>query len=65
MQHFTPEVVDGIALVSTPEKLPDALERYAATGIDELALSIFAAPEQQAEIVEQIASARPPRAHAG
>jgi alkanesulfonate monooxygenase SsuD/methylene tetrahydromethanopterin reductase-like flavin-dependent oxidoreductase (luciferase family) len=65
MQIFTPEVVDGIALVSTPEKLPEALERYAATGIDELALSIFAAPEQQAAIVEQIASARPGRASPG
>ena len=59
LQHLTPEVVEGIALVSTPEKLPDALARYAATGIDELALSIFAAPEQQPAIVEQIASARP------
>jgi alkanesulfonate monooxygenase SsuD/methylene tetrahydromethanopterin reductase-like flavin-dependent oxidoreductase (luciferase family) len=59
MQMFTSEVVDGIALVATPGQLGDALDRYAATGIDELAVSIFAAPEEQPAIVEQLASARP------
>ena len=59
MEMLTPEVVDGIALVATPDRLGDALERYAATGIDELAVSIFAAPEDQAPIVEQLARARP------
>jgi alkanesulfonate monooxygenase SsuD/methylene tetrahydromethanopterin reductase-like flavin-dependent oxidoreductase (luciferase family) len=62
MQILTPEVVGGIALVATPEQLGGALERYAATGIDELAVSIFAAPEEQPAIVEQLAAARP--AHA-
>jgi alkanesulfonate monooxygenase SsuD/methylene tetrahydromethanopterin reductase-like flavin-dependent oxidoreductase (luciferase family) len=56
---LTPEVIDGIALVATPERLGDALERYAATGIDELAISIFAAPEAQPAIIEQLAAARP------
>jgi alkanesulfonate monooxygenase SsuD/methylene tetrahydromethanopterin reductase-like flavin-dependent oxidoreductase (luciferase family) len=59
MQILTREVVEGIALVATPEQLPDALERYAATGIDELAISIFAVPEEQPAIVEELAKARP------
>lgn len=59
MQVLTSEVVDGIALVATPDRLGEALERYAATGIDELAVSIFAAPEEQPAIVEQLAAARP------
>jgi alkanesulfonate monooxygenase SsuD/methylene tetrahydromethanopterin reductase-like flavin-dependent oxidoreductase (luciferase family) len=61
---LTPEVIDGIALVATPERLGDALERYAATGIDELAVSIFAAPEAQPAIIEQLAAARPRRGSA-
>jgi hypothetical protein len=48
-----------MALVATPQQLPDALHRYAATGIDELAVSIFATPEDQPAIVEQLARARP------
>jgi alkanesulfonate monooxygenase SsuD/methylene tetrahydromethanopterin reductase-like flavin-dependent oxidoreductase (luciferase family) len=63
MQILTPEVVEGIALVATPEQLGGALERYAATGIDELAVSVFAAPEEQPAIVEQLAAARPARAN--
>jgi len=63
MQILTPEVVEGIALIATPDQLGGALERYAATGIDELAVSIFAAPEEQPAIVEQLAAARP--AHGG
>ncbi len=59
MKLFTPEVVDSIALVTTPDGLGAALERHAATGIDELAVSIFAAPEDQPAIVEQLARARP------
>ena len=62
MRILTPEVVEGIALVATPAQLAAALERYAATGIDELAVSIFAAPEEQPAIVEQLAAARPVRA---
>lgn len=59
MKLLTPEVVDALALVATPDTLGDGLERYAATGIDELAVSIFAAPEEQPAIVEQLARARP------
>jgi alkanesulfonate monooxygenase SsuD/methylene tetrahydromethanopterin reductase-like flavin-dependent oxidoreductase (luciferase family) len=58
---LTPEVIDGIALVSTPDGLGDALERYAATGIDELAVSIFAPPEEHPALVEQLARMRPVR----
>jgi alkanesulfonate monooxygenase SsuD/methylene tetrahydromethanopterin reductase-like flavin-dependent oxidoreductase (luciferase family) len=64
MQILTPEVVDEIALVATPDQLGGALERYASTGIDELAVSIFAAPEEQPAIVEQLAAARPPHGSA-
>jgi alkanesulfonate monooxygenase SsuD/methylene tetrahydromethanopterin reductase-like flavin-dependent oxidoreductase (luciferase family) len=59
MEIITPDVVEGIALVATPEQLDAALEGYAATGIDELAISIFAPPEEQPAIVEQLAAARP------
>jgi alkanesulfonate monooxygenase SsuD/methylene tetrahydromethanopterin reductase-like flavin-dependent oxidoreductase (luciferase family) len=59
MQILTPEVVEGIALVATPSRLGEALDRYAATGLDELAVSIFAPPEEQTAIVEQLAAARP------
>jgi alkanesulfonate monooxygenase SsuD/methylene tetrahydromethanopterin reductase-like flavin-dependent oxidoreductase (luciferase family) len=56
---FTPDVIDALALVATPDTLGDVLERYAATGIDELAVSIFAPAEEQPAIVEQLARARP------
>jgi alkanesulfonate monooxygenase SsuD/methylene tetrahydromethanopterin reductase-like flavin-dependent oxidoreductase (luciferase family) len=59
LELLTPEVMDAIALVATPDGLGDALERYAATGIDELAVSIFAPPEKQPGIVEQLARSRP------
>jgi alkanesulfonate monooxygenase SsuD/methylene tetrahydromethanopterin reductase-like flavin-dependent oxidoreductase (luciferase family) len=53
-------VIDAIALVATPDGLAEALARYAATGIDELAVSIFAAPDEQPGVVEHLARARPP-----
>ena len=62
---FRVEVIDGIALVATSERLGETLERYAATGIDELAVSIFAAPEEQPAIVEQLALARPAKLATG
>jgi alkanesulfonate monooxygenase SsuD/methylene tetrahydromethanopterin reductase-like flavin-dependent oxidoreductase (luciferase family) len=58
IECLTPEVMRALALVATPQNLGRALERYAATGIDELALSIAATPEEQVEMVEQIARAR-------
>jgi 5,10-methylenetetrahydromethanopterin reductase len=58
IELLTPEVIWSLALVATPATLGDALERYAATGIDELAVSIAAASEEQAGIVEQLARAR-------
>jgi len=58
IECLTPEVMHALALVATPQSLGRALERYAATGIDELALSIAAAPEEQAGVVEQLARAR-------
>jgi hypothetical protein len=51
-------VLRELALVATPEGLGKALERYVATGIDELALSIAAAPQEQVGLVEQLARAR-------
>jgi len=55
---FTPAVVDQLALVSTPDALPAALARYAATGIDELAVGIFAPPDDVPAIVRDLAQAR-------
>ena len=55
---FTPEVIDEIALVSTPDGLGAALARYAETGIDELAVGIFAAPEELPAIVAELGRAR-------
>jgi alkanesulfonate monooxygenase SsuD/methylene tetrahydromethanopterin reductase-like flavin-dependent oxidoreductase (luciferase family) len=58
IELLTPQVMREIALVSTPEMLGDALERYAASGIDELAVSIAAASEEQVRVVEQLSAAR-------
>jgi 5,10-methylenetetrahydromethanopterin reductase len=55
---MTPEVIDQIALVSTPDGLGEALARYAATGIDELAVGIFAAPDELPAIVAELGRAR-------
>jgi alkanesulfonate monooxygenase SsuD/methylene tetrahydromethanopterin reductase-like flavin-dependent oxidoreductase (luciferase family) len=55
---FTPEVIDQIALVATPDGLRDALARYAATGIDELAVGVFAAPDEVPAIVMELGRAR-------
>lgn len=59
MKYWTPDRVDQIALVATPQTLGDKLAAYAATGIDELALMMITAPDQQPAIVEQVAAARP------
>jgi alkanesulfonate monooxygenase SsuD/methylene tetrahydromethanopterin reductase-like flavin-dependent oxidoreductase (luciferase family) len=55
---FTPAAIDQLALVSTPDDLPAALGRYAATGIDELAVGIFAPPDDVPAIVRDLAQAR-------
>jgi len=56
---FTDEVIDAVALVAEPDGIGEALARYAATGIDELAVSLFAAPDAQPELVAMLAAARP------
>ena len=58
-EALTPAVIDAIAVVATPDGLPEVLRRYAHTGIDELALSLIAAPEDQPRLVELLARARP------
>jgi alkanesulfonate monooxygenase SsuD/methylene tetrahydromethanopterin reductase-like flavin-dependent oxidoreductase (luciferase family) len=58
IECLTPQVMRSLAFVSTPQGLGEALARYTATGIDELVLSIAAAPEQQVAAVEQLARAR-------
>ena len=55
---FTPEVIDQIALVATPDGLTAALARYAETGIDELAVGVFAAPDEVPGIVAELGRAR-------
>ncbi len=59
LRVFTPEVIDAIALVSTPDGLGDALAAYAATGIDELSVALFAAPDEHPALVRALADARP------
>lgn len=59
MKMWTPEAVDQIALVSTPDGLPQALAAYADTGIDELGVMFINPPEEQPELVKLIAQARP------
>jgi hypothetical protein len=61
MRLFTPEVIDAIALVATPDGLGDALAGYAATGIDELSVALFATAEEQPGLVRALAEARPQR----
>lgn len=56
---FTPEVVDTIALVCTVDGLGDALRRYAETGVDEVALTLFAPSKQLPELVRELANNRP------
>ena len=58
MKSWTSEAIDQIALVSRPEGLKDALESYAATGIDELALVLIGDPQEQPAIVTALADAR-------
>jgi len=58
MKMFTPEVIDQLALVSTPDDLADAFGRYADTGIDELGLMLMNDPAQQPDICKHIGAAR-------
>ena len=59
MKMWTPDLIDQIALVTRPGDLGDALARYAATGIDEVALMMLNMPEQQPELIKLLAEARP------
>jgi 5,10-methylenetetrahydromethanopterin reductase len=58
MKLITPEVIDQIALVSTPDGLGDALAGYADTGVDELALMFLNPAEEMPTLVKQLAAAR-------
>jgi alkanesulfonate monooxygenase SsuD/methylene tetrahydromethanopterin reductase-like flavin-dependent oxidoreductase (luciferase family) len=59
MKMWTPDAIDQISLVSTPDDLPDALAAYADTGIDELGVMFINPPEEQPELVKLLAAARP------
>lgn len=59
MKMWTPDLIDQIAMVTTPDGLGDALARYEATGIDEISLMMLNMPEQQPDLIELIAKARP------
>ena len=59
MKYWTPERVDQIAFVATPDTLGERLASYAATGIDELALMMINPPSEQPAIVKQLAANRP------
>lgn len=58
MKFFTPDVIDQIALISTPDRLDEALAGYAATGIDELAVMFLNPAEELPAIVKHLATAR-------
>lgn len=55
---WNPDTVDTLALVSDFDGLPDALESYSATGIDELAVLLVGRPDPHPGIIEQLAKAR-------
>jgi 5,10-methylenetetrahydromethanopterin reductase len=59
MKYWTPDRVDQIAFIATPDMLGDKLAAYADTGIDELSLMMINPPDQQPAIVKQLAGARP------
>ena len=59
MKMWTPDLIDQIAMVTTPDGLGDALARYAATGVDEVALMMLNMPDQQPELIRLLAEARP------
>lgn len=58
MKLWTPEKVDQIAFVATPETIGDRLAEYADTGIDELSLMLINPLNQQPRIIEQLSKAR-------
>jgi alkanesulfonate monooxygenase SsuD/methylene tetrahydromethanopterin reductase-like flavin-dependent oxidoreductase (luciferase family) len=60
LQLFTPEIIDALAFVSTPEELSTKLEAYIQTGIDELVclFPLSDTPEMQAEQIRLLAAAR-------
>jgi alkanesulfonate monooxygenase SsuD/methylene tetrahydromethanopterin reductase-like flavin-dependent oxidoreductase (luciferase family) len=57
---LTPDAVRGMTFAATPDGIGAELERYAATGIDELAILPTAPPEMLAAAVEAIAAAPRP-----
>ncbi|WP_039797590.1 LLM class flavin-dependent oxidoreductase [Nocardia araoensis] len=59
MPVFTPDVIDAVAMVCPPDGIGEALGRYAETGIDELAVALFAPTEQIPELVRAMAASRP------
>lgn len=59
MKAWTRESIEGISLTATPSRLSEALQSYADTGIDELSLILAADPENQPDIIRQLAAARP------
>ena len=58
MKLWTPEKIDQIAFIATPEMLADRMAQYADTGIDELALMLNNPLEEQPEIIKQLSTAR-------
>lgn len=56
---LTPEVIDTVAMVCQPDGIADSLRRYAETGVDEVAITLFAPPDHQVDLVREIASSRP------
>ncbi|MBB5079461.1 LLM class flavin-dependent oxidoreductase [Nonomuraea endophytica] len=56
---LTTAALSELALVATPDTLPRALARLAATGVDEVALGLVNPPEQVPGLLESLGQARP------
>lgn len=59
MKKWTQEAVEGVIFAAKPDRIAQALEAYAETGIDELSLILFGDPADQPALIEQIARVRP------
>ena len=58
MKMWTAESIAKIALVSTPDKVGEALKAYADTGIDELSLVLVGDPAEHPAIIHELARQR-------
>ncbi|BBX27687.1 LLM class flavin-dependent oxidoreductase [Mycolicibacterium alvei] len=56
---FTPDVIDAVAMVCSPDGVGEKLAAYAETGVDEIAVAPFMPPEQVPDVIRLLAANRP------